>query len=90
METHQEVSSMGGVEMRLVEASAIPKKTSGGRGSKYRAIVEEFKGSDFAIGEVLLEDDEKVDNVGQLLARASKGTDILVTRRGKRLFLERS
>lgn len=90
METHQEVSSMGGVEMRLVEASAIPKKRGGGRSSKYRAIVKEFEGSDFAIGEVVLGEGEKVDNVGQLLARASKGTDILVTRRGKRLFLERS
>ena len=75
--------------MRLIEASAIPKKTSGGRGSKYRDIVEEFKGSDFAIGEVVLDEGEKVDNVGQLLARASKGTDILVTRRGQRIFLER-
>lgn len=75
--------------MRLIEASAIPKKTSGGRGSKYRDIVEEFDGSDFAIGEVVLDEGERVDNVGQLLGRASKGTDILVTRRGQRLFLER-
>ena len=76
--------------MKLVEASAIPPKRSGGRSSKYRAIVKEFEDSDLAIGEVVLEEGEKVDNVVQLLGRASKGTDILVTRRGKRLFLERS